>query len=331
VNTSTFFIVPTPTSSNLAAPTKAEYDETICDVTNALESSVSCDSVTECTLDPTDDLSTGTSYTACVSPNIEYAAGGNFEGVSFTFTTTGDPAIPDVSGLYSTSDNDCWVSSLLQASSTVENEYSFIGDIDSATLTMTDSNSCTITDIVNEDETITVNSCSYESSQFTLAVATPEGDCSVILTKSDAECGNGECEYTKGEDRYNCPDDCTVTASSISFIGDKNWSTTSPNNDCLSVATGTTNFPIPVDPTGDGGELPESYIYSSFGGGENGYYIRISREEDDTVDLNFNDKAGDSENETYIEDCLYISACNTNQISAVCELQAGGYCNIDLE
>ncbi len=327
VNISTFFIHPTtPSSANLSSPDKAAYDETICDVNEALDSSVSCSSSTKCVLDPTDDLSAGTPHIVCISPNIEYAnasrsffikeafAAENFVGASFTFTTAGEAAIPDVSGVYSSDYDEC-VGNMVLAAQDTDNVYTMNNS--SYTLTMTGANTCSmVATIEGQDLTST---CSYETNQFTIEISSP-AVCTSILTKTDATCGDGICDYEDAETSENCPSECGVEVTSIAFLDDHDWATTSPPNDCLSVASGTDDFFF-SESSSD--EDPESYLAINFGQ----YYLRINRSDSNSCIVRFNLSPDD----TYIDECIYVSACNTNQISATCELLAGDYCEIDLE
>ena len=86
VEASSFFILPTalPSSASLS---KAPYDETICDSSLGLDTTITCDTDSKCTLDPSNDLSANTRYTICLSTDIEYDTQNAFEGFSATFTT----------------------------------------------------------------------------------------------------------------------------------------------------------------------------------------------------------------------------------------------------
>ncbi|MBT3182108.1 MAG: hypothetical protein HN337_06350 [Deltaproteobacteria bacterium] len=97
VTTSTYFIVPTiATDVNLAVE-KSEYSSSVCDVSRALASTVTCDSNTECLLDPTENLNEGTSYTACLTSEILKATGEAITPVAITFVTeAGEFAIAGV-------------------------------------------------------------------------------------------------------------------------------------------------------------------------------------------------------------------------------------------
>lgn len=107
VTTSTLFLVRTP-SANIS-PLKAVFNPTTCNVDNAISASVSCSSFLECAIDPSDDLDPGTSYTGCVSPNIELASGETFEGFMATFTTEGSaPVTCTVNDDFSVDSRDCW-------------------------------------------------------------------------------------------------------------------------------------------------------------------------------------------------------------------------------
>ncbi len=85
VTNQSFFLVPTPAAN--AQATKAAFDSTICNATNALTAIVSCTSTMQCLLDPTSDLQGNTSYTVCLSTAILYSSGLAFEGFMATFTT----------------------------------------------------------------------------------------------------------------------------------------------------------------------------------------------------------------------------------------------------
>ncbi|MBT3182107.1 MAG: hypothetical protein HN337_06345 [Deltaproteobacteria bacterium] len=97
VTASTYFIVPTiATDVNLAVE-KSEYSSSVCDVSRALASTVTCDSNTECLLDPTENLNEGTSYTACLTSEILKATGEAITPVAITFVTeAGEFAIAGV-------------------------------------------------------------------------------------------------------------------------------------------------------------------------------------------------------------------------------------------
>lgn len=97
VDTSSFFIVATP-SANIASPVKAAVDSAICNSANAISARTDCSTpATSCTLDPTSDLSVGTSYTICLTTDIDYANRTSFEGFMATFTTAGTASCTDSS------------------------------------------------------------------------------------------------------------------------------------------------------------------------------------------------------------------------------------------
>lgn len=86
VTASTFFIFPTDMAVS-ASVSKAAFDNTICSAILALAASQRCDTDSKCILDPTGNLSPGTRYTVCISPDIIHISGVAFEGFSATFTT----------------------------------------------------------------------------------------------------------------------------------------------------------------------------------------------------------------------------------------------------
>ena len=86
VDTSTFFIFPTNIASTSIS--KSAFDEDTYKSTYGLNTTVDCDSDSKCALDPTDDLSPGTSYTVCLSTSILYASTEAFEGFCATFNTS---------------------------------------------------------------------------------------------------------------------------------------------------------------------------------------------------------------------------------------------------
>ena len=331
VKSTNFFILPTPSSANLTSSGKAVYDETTCAVTNALNSSVRCPTSTLCVLDPTLDLSADTSYTICISPSIEYAhrgwsplireahAANNFAGASFTFTTAGESIIPDVAGVYSSSDEECLESMVLMASGT-DNIYNLGGG---DTLTMTDSTTCSFSIEMKEDESGTEFSCSYEANQFTISMTLEGESCTSVFTKTDITCGDGTCDYEYGENLVSCTADCAVITNSISFLDDHSWSTTSPTDDCLADATGAS---ISFNDEPESAEEEEAY--ETFFADLGDYFIRVNRHlENSSCFVRFERFDGEGD----VDGCIYISACNSNSVSAVCELTDGGYCNIDLE
>ncbi len=98
VLTSSFFIVLTPSaSSNIS---KATFNETTCNVNNAIEATVSCDNTVVCSVTPTSNLYYSTSYTACLTTGITYADGDSFDGAMYQFTTdaTDEIVIRDTKG-----------------------------------------------------------------------------------------------------------------------------------------------------------------------------------------------------------------------------------------
>jgi hypothetical protein len=90
VTQSTFFISPAPAAGALVV--KDAFDDTICNPDNAVNASVVCNSTIECELDPAADLEENTRYAACLSDDILYATGTNFEGFMAVFTTAGGAA-----------------------------------------------------------------------------------------------------------------------------------------------------------------------------------------------------------------------------------------------
>lgn len=93
VNILTFFILSTPAAeSGLAASTKGAYDASVCLIGSALEASVGCSSSTVCGLTPAANLSHGTNYTVCLTPDIAYADGTAFAGATYTFRTVSGSA-----------------------------------------------------------------------------------------------------------------------------------------------------------------------------------------------------------------------------------------------
>ncbi len=331
VDAASFFIIPATPSSNIASPTKAAYDATTCDATNALSASISCISATECVLDPTSDLSEGTPYTVCILPSIEYSdaswslfinkafAAEDFDGASFSFSTTGEPAIPDVSGVYiDSAEDDCFGDTVFTASGT-DNIYDFDGE----TLTMTGSTTCTVI-LEDKDDDDAEISCSYEENQFTMVVTEEEWTCTSILTKTDAVCGDGTCSYEDGENGENCPSDCSIVISSIAFLDDHNWSTTSPANDCLVDASDRDDFIFENDEDNAEEENAFETYYASLGPE---YFMRINR----TLDGSYCFIQMQDYDDNYTRSCFNISACNSNHIIATCELMNGDYCTINLE
>jgi hypothetical protein len=101
VNSNTFFIVPTSTSSLLiskAIQPKFSVDATICNPENALSglitpsSTGSCE--TEFTLTPTSSLSSDTNYAVCITTGIDFCdsdVNGYFTGLTKNFTTSSNP------------------------------------------------------------------------------------------------------------------------------------------------------------------------------------------------------------------------------------------------
>lgn len=96
VTTTDFFIRLSPTqnfsaqSGQEGAAAKADFDNTICDVAQALEASISCSRSTHCSLTPASSLEYDTYYVICLSGNIAYDSGGAFEGFMATFITASE-------------------------------------------------------------------------------------------------------------------------------------------------------------------------------------------------------------------------------------------------
>ncbi|MBT3182252.1 MAG: hypothetical protein HN337_07085 [Deltaproteobacteria bacterium] len=86
VGTSSFFILPTALSSS-ANLSKGAYDDTVCNPSLRLDTTITCDTDSKCKLDPSSDLSPSTRYTICLSTDIQYGSQEAFEGFSATFTT----------------------------------------------------------------------------------------------------------------------------------------------------------------------------------------------------------------------------------------------------
>jgi len=87
VTTTTFFVVEDATGSASIALTKADLNSSICNVNNALDATVSCESDTVCTLDPTNDLSDDMFCAICLTRGILYADESAFEGFMARFST----------------------------------------------------------------------------------------------------------------------------------------------------------------------------------------------------------------------------------------------------
>ena len=84
VTAATFFIVKNEWVTSVL---RAAYSASDCDVAEALPASVNCTSMTECVLDPAEDLEPLMSYTACLTPDIDYMSGASFAGFMATFMT----------------------------------------------------------------------------------------------------------------------------------------------------------------------------------------------------------------------------------------------------
>ena len=87
VTTSSYFIVPTPAATANISSAKAAYDETVCDVSNALGATASCPMNWQCDLTPSSTLSYETAYTICLTDGITYGNGSAFAGFMASFTT----------------------------------------------------------------------------------------------------------------------------------------------------------------------------------------------------------------------------------------------------
>jgi len=77
-----------------------------CDSSAALSASIDCDS-SQATLDPTNDLTGGTSYSVCMTTGILYDDGTTFSGVTATFTTAGTNGVATVSSTSCSSTLEC--------------------------------------------------------------------------------------------------------------------------------------------------------------------------------------------------------------------------------
>lgn len=87
ITTSSYFIVPAPSSSGSAQVAKAALDSTICDSTNAIAATLTA-GTHYANLEPTQPLSGGTEYAVCLTTDIR-VGGSAFSGFMATFTTTG--------------------------------------------------------------------------------------------------------------------------------------------------------------------------------------------------------------------------------------------------
>lgn len=87
VTTTSYFIVPTPTTGAQAQVAKAAYDPTICNSDNAIGATVSAASV-HADLEPSHALAGSTEYTVCLSSDITVGTQ-PFAGFMATFTTAG--------------------------------------------------------------------------------------------------------------------------------------------------------------------------------------------------------------------------------------------------
>lgn len=149
---------------------------------------------------------------------------------------------PYVTGTYQSSDEDCVDDLSLSPTSTEDVYDSAEGDI--IGLTMTGSSSCIVTDDEIDDERESP-ACSYADDAFTITY----DDCTAVMTKiSDEYCGDGTCNTDIGERVGRCPTDCGYSVSDLSFMDDHNWTTTSPDNDCLEGVEGNTSIAFSSNP-----------------------------------------------------------------------------------
>ena len=77
-----------------------------CDPSAALSASIDCDS-TQATLDPTNDLTGGTSYSICATTGITYEDGTTYSGVTAAFTTAGTNGVSTLSVQTCSSSLEC--------------------------------------------------------------------------------------------------------------------------------------------------------------------------------------------------------------------------------
>ncbi|MBU0505581.1 MAG: Ig-like domain-containing protein [bacterium] len=89
VTASSFFVVPDLTA-NPSLIKYATFDSEICNADNAIEGTVTCDSSTECSFTPAEELTTETDYAICLTSDIQFEdtdTYGYFEGLTESFTT----------------------------------------------------------------------------------------------------------------------------------------------------------------------------------------------------------------------------------------------------
>lgn len=95
VNSESLFLVLTPSSNasvNLLTSQSSSYED-ICDATQALTSTIACNSETECTLTPASSLDYSTDYTLCLSHGIAFQnrTFGYLTDTFIQFTTSAQP------------------------------------------------------------------------------------------------------------------------------------------------------------------------------------------------------------------------------------------------
>jgi hypothetical protein len=89
VTTSSFFVVPV-IEAEASIIKFVTFDSAICDVDQAVDAAVTCETSTECTLSPSEELIAETDYAICLSSAIQFLDSdtyGYFEGLMESFTT----------------------------------------------------------------------------------------------------------------------------------------------------------------------------------------------------------------------------------------------------
>jgi hypothetical protein len=218
--------------------------------------------------------------------------------------------IPDVRGVYQSSDTTCLGHGVLAVDDAVTSYELTVSDGDDLSLTMTSATSCTVTDNSTDAAAAEVG-CAYADAVFTLTFTGTEA-CTVTQTKSTATCGNDTCESSLYETPTNCAADCATTVSDISFIPEKTWTTASPTSDCLANLTGaTTGLTFTAGTTAT--DTAEVYLTTLSDGTENGttHTIIVTRGGPALTECNISIGAGTSQ-----PLCTLTTACTSTTLSA---------------